>query len=245
MAAAASENFDRAFRSLRSGKCEDAASALNAGLGEGDRDAYFLAGFMFARGVCVSSDGARAARLRELATKAGQGDAAMELVLLHGMGRGVPQSYAEAGRWARAARDILALKVVGESQASAAASGTQHPRFLDVEYASRLGYSATIHALAGDEVRAKGDEAIFRLRESMVTVRVVVAGPGLPLHIEAGKNGGALRDVSTVSVFGTGALVGIVRASYEKAMNEAPALVCPQTGCAPLRTGREYEFRVH
>ena len=55
-AAATPSATQEAAQLLRDGLCRDGAAKLNEGLAEKDPHAYFVAGFMFARGVCVAAD---------------------------------------------------------------------------------------------------------------------------------------------------------------------------------------------
>jgi hypothetical protein len=233
--AAPSPNFERALQMLDNGQCADARPIVNAGLADGDPQVYYLAGYMFSRGVCVASDAPRAVKLLEAAAKAGHADAARELVLIHGLGRGVPQNHAQAGRWALAAADIGALKVVGAEPAK---------RTLDADYASTLGHLATIHALVADDVRTRRRTYAFQLNDGDVDVRATVAAADPAPRFEAGRNGSPLQDVSTSFVRGSGPVVDMVKAAYQKAAREAGPAPCARSACAPIRLSREYAFRL-
>ena len=233
----ASESFERAVRTMESGRCEQARPIINAGLADGDPQIYYLSGYMFSRGLCVAPDAPRALKLLEAAAKAGQSDAALELTLTHGMGRGVPQSYAQAGRWAMAAADIEALSGV-----KAVASGG--PKTIDVDQAMALGYIGTVHALVADEARVRRPEFVSQLTEPLVNVRVTVTWPERTLRAEASRNGGALQDVSTSFVSGTGNMVELLKAAYQKAIKTAPPLPCQRASCASQSQARQYEFSV-
>jgi len=230
---AASYNFERAVHMLDGGQCADARPIINAGLAYGEPEVYYLAGYMFSRGVCVAPDAARAAKLLEAAAKAGQGDAALELVLIHGLGRGVPQSHAQAGRWALAAVDIGALKIAGAEPAK---------RVLDPDYATTLGHLATIHALVADDVRTRRRAYGYQLIDGAVDVRATMAPAELAPRIEAGRNGSPLQDVSTSFVRGSGPVVDMVKAAYQKALRDAGPAPCARAACAPIRLSREYAF---
>ena len=233
----ASESFERAVRTMERGRCEQARPIINTGLHVGDPQVYYLSGYMFSRGLCVAPDAARAVKLLEAAARAGQADAALELTLMHGMGRGVPQSYAQAGRWAVAAADIEALS-------SAKAVATGGPKTLDVEQATALGYIGTVHALVADETRMKRPEFISQLTEPLINVRVTVAWPELTLRTEASRNGGPLQDLSTSYVTGAANMADLLKAAYAKAIRTAPALPCTRAACAAQSQGRQYEFSI-
>lgn len=238
-----SDKLKQAVRVLEAGRCQDVLGLVNAGLADGDRDIYFLAGFMFSRGLCVKPDGARAARLLEASAKAAQGDAAMELVLMHGMGRGVPQSYAQAGVWARAASDIGELNVCDPNDSAAAASNACG-KTLDVDYAIALGRVATIHALATDEVRARRREFIRQIQGGEVRLRVTVSTPALALRFEGGMGDEPLKDVSRRFVRESGKIVELLKVAYEKAVADAPAAPpCSQAACT-FHSARTYGFRL-
>jgi TPR repeat protein len=230
----AAENFERAVHTMEKGRCEQARPIVNAGLADGDPQVFYLAGYMFSRGLCVAPDPARALKLLEAAAKAGQADAAMELTLMHGMGRGVPQSYAQAGRWAMAAADIEAL-----SSVKAVAAG---PKTIDAGTASALGYIGTVHALVADEVRVKRPEWIQQMTERDVAVRVTVAWPDRALRTEASRSGGPLQDVATTFVSGAAPMVDQLKAAYAKAIRTAPPLSCAKAPCSAQSQARQYEF---
>jgi len=258
--AGASEKLDQAIEKIAAGQCEDALPALNQGLAEGERDVYFMAGYMFARGVCVAANVPRAVGYLEAAAKAGQSDAAMELVLMHGTGRGVPQSYAEAGRWAVAAAEILQLAVNASksggaasappSSASGVAPAASRPasvQLLDAEPTSRVGYLATVHALAADEVRLRVNEATQRQKKPWVMVHAMVSWPALKLQVEFIRDsGGPPRAVSSDSVASPRPALDLVESAYRNAMKQAVALPCPASAtCRPFAMARQYVIRAH
>ena len=239
----ASDKLKSAVRILEAGRCEEARSVINAGLAEEDRDIQFLAGFMFSRGMCVKSDGARAARLLETAAKAAQADAATELVLMHGMGRGLAQSYAQAGRWGRAAADIGALSTCPEKPDGPACN---KPKTLDVDYATALGYVATIHALAADDVRANRAQYLRELAEvgHVMSVQVSVVWPERALRVTAAMGDAPPNDASLSDLMGTRTLGSMLRAAYKKAIDAAAAVPCGSVPCAPVEVSRMYQFRL-
>jgi hypothetical protein len=111
---------EHALAELRANRCGAGIAVLNRGVAAGEPDAYSLIGHLMAKGLCVPRDPQKAIKVYlEPAAKAGQIDAAYLLVALHGFGIGVPQSYAQAGRWSLAVDDIAALKA-GKPQDSAA-----------------------------------------------------------------------------------------------------------------------------
>jgi hypothetical protein len=225
-AAATPSATQEAAQLLRDGLCRDGAAKLNEGLAEKDPHAYFVAGFMFARGVCVAADVKRALPLLEVSAKSGWLDAARELVLIHGSGRGVQQSYAEAGRWAVAMSDIQALRSGSPDRSVVPASA----RALEAKSAAAFGYLAALHEFAGDAVRMFADGAIFRF-EVPARVNVVVTlqlpGPSITVGEPVVER---LRDGTGARQFGpTAALkfVAEVRESYERALKKLPKLDSP------------------
>lgn len=97
--AQSSAQADAALLALGQKNCEAATDALNQGMASNEPRSYFIAGQLFEFGVCLKVDPARAAAVYERAALMGDADSARSLALLHARGAGVPQSYAEAGRW--------------------------------------------------------------------------------------------------------------------------------------------------
>ena len=237
-----SDKLKGAVRMLEAGRCEQLRDVINTGLAAGDRDLYYLAGFMFARGKCVAQDGVRAAKLLETAAKAAQPDAALELVLMHGMGRGLAQSYAQAGRWALAAQDIGALSACPLPAPTTCAG----PRTLDADYAASLGYVGTIHALVNEHVRDNSRQYTRQLESatSVVTVRVTVVWPDKTLRIATAANDGVLKDASVRYQSGTKGVGVMVKSAYEGAIEVAPPAPCVRATCAPVESTMDYGFRL-
>lgn len=90
---------DAALVALDQKNCEVAVDALNKGMASKEPRSFFIAGQLFEYGVCLKGNPARAASVYEPAALLGEKDAARSLALLYARGAGVPQSYAEAGRW--------------------------------------------------------------------------------------------------------------------------------------------------
>lgn len=231
---------EEAAQLLAQGRCRDGVERLNAGLSERDPQAYFVAGFMYARGLCVAVDVTRALPLLEVAAKAGWMEAARELALIHGSGRGVAQSYAESGRWAVAMLDIMDLRLgIKPRTRDVGANGS-----LDVQSAQAYGYLVTVHELAGDGVRSLMDDrrnlpAIPMLLKVEVTLNL----PGPRLDIELGS-AERQRDASGSRPLGqTGAtrLIGEVRAVYDAAMKRLPPPPVPGVG---VRLMQPYNVRI-
>ena len=137
---------DEALEDLSRERCEQAVDGFNRGLKEGDPQAYYWTGAMLHYGLCLKPDPARAVPYLELATRHGVANAARLLVLTHGLGRGVPQSYAEAGRWTRAGLDIEALAKQGRGKSAVELAQNDADEFLGQ---SRV--AGTFHALVGDK----------------------------------------------------------------------------------------------
>ena len=104
---------ENAVRAMSQGRCEAAVDAANKGLMAGDPQAYFVVGLMHLKGLCIAEAPAQAVPYFEPAAKAGHADSAYMLVMMHGLGLGVPQSYAQAGRWTTALSDIAKLNGKG------------------------------------------------------------------------------------------------------------------------------------
>ena len=72
---------------------------------QGDADAQFNLGTMYANGQGVPQDYAEAVRWYRKAAEQGHADAQNNLGVMYRNGRGVPQDYAEAVRWYRKAAE--------------------------------------------------------------------------------------------------------------------------------------------
>jgi hypothetical protein len=220
-AVAASDEYRQAVRALARGDCDSLAGLVNAGVNAGDRDMHYLAGRMFARGVCVKTDGDRAVRLLETAAKASHGEAARELVRMHGSGRGVAQNYAEAGRWA----DVWQRSA---SRPSAPASAASAPAPLTIERSTTMGYLGTIHALATEEILSRRNE-LARLAPEGVTLRVTLSIPGPALEVDR-YSGGRLSEA--------------LQEIYERQLRAATDRPCPSTTCTPFTMQVPYAFEL-
>lgn len=236
-----SDKLKQALGILDAGRCEALQPIINAGLKDGDRDLYYVAGFMFSRGTCVSPDTSRALTLLETSARAGQSDAALELILVHGMGRGVPQSYAQAGRWVQAAADMGRLDICGQQSSSAAASACDAAR-LDADYAAALGHVGTVHALVINGVRAAEWQLARRIQDDLV-LRVIVSSPGPALHIEGSRNGAPFQDASRRFVREAGPLVEMVQGAYENAIAAVPRPPPCQRDACTVRIQQTFGFR--
>jgi hypothetical protein len=79
--------------------CPATVSALNARLSDPRGDDLLAIGRQFDAGECVLRDEARASQFYSEAARRGSAEASRRLAALFGTGRGVPQSYANAGAW--------------------------------------------------------------------------------------------------------------------------------------------------
>lgn len=133
---------DRAYRSLGRSDCTGALKELNAGILAGEAKAFLVLGTMYRKGTCVAQDGPRAVEQFERAAEAGNSSAAEQLVLVYGLGAGVPQDYARAGRWM--------LRSVGEKgNEGMPPSSIGTPEVASV---NAFGQVATIQALAAERI---------------------------------------------------------------------------------------------
>jgi hypothetical protein len=233
-AGANSEAFGRAAKALDDGDCNRVRELVNAGLNEGDKDIYFLAGAMLARGLCVKVDGQRAVQLLETAVKAAQEEAAVELIQLHGTGRSVPQSYAEAGRWTDAWGRYHASKVTRP----AAASAPKEPATMTVEYATTLGYLGTIHALATQEIRTRRYELLRLAPQGRAALVVALSMPDTSLRVGLQP---AVRDEQREKYYS--ALIEAVTQIYRNAMRTVAVRPCPES-CVALEMQVPYGFKL-
>ena len=79
--------------------CQRLIARVDAGLAERRREAWFAAAELYEAGRCVRRDDERAAQYLGEAARAGERGAMLRLARRFGLGRGVPQSYANAGAW--------------------------------------------------------------------------------------------------------------------------------------------------
>lgn len=165
------ELADSAFRSMRADRCEEAVDVVNKGLASGEVEAYHLTGLMYLKGLCLAADSAKAQRYFEPAAKAGNADSARYLTMMHGLGLGVPQSYAQAGRWMQAWIDILRLREPGATLTPG--------ETLDAGYAERMGVVGTVAAVLQDRVQYPRRGASVRVREVNVVLILELGPEGL------------------------------------------------------------------
>jgi hypothetical protein len=194
---------DEALEELSKERCEAAVDGFNRGLKEGDPQAYYWTGAMLHYGLCLKQDPGRAVPYLELATKHGVAKAARLLVLTHGLGRGVPQNYAEAGRWTQAGRDIATLARQGRGM-------SPQERALTMQTSSWaiLGVAGTFHALVGDKTVHPNMQSISYRGGDQGSVDIVVSlGPdGLTFQLSevklsAAMAAGGLRSRSAATAF--------------------------------------------
>jgi len=79
--------------------CARLTADVEAGLAARRRDAFLAAAELYETGRCVARDDARAAQYLGEAARGGERGAMLRLARRFGTGRGVPQSYANAGAW--------------------------------------------------------------------------------------------------------------------------------------------------
>lgn len=170
VAAQAWTGAEEAVRAMRQGRCEAAVDAANKGLMEGDPQAYFVVGLMHLKGLCIAAAPAQATQYFEPAAKAAHADSGYMLVMMNGLGLGVPQSYAQAGRWTIALMDIARLKDGG----AGAGAGP-----IEVGDAAAWGVIGTVAAVVRDRLlypksgaRLGGESVSVKLRLSLESERV-------------------------------------------------------------------------
>ncbi len=163
-----------AVRAMRQGRCEAAVDAVNRGVQDRDAQAFFVVGLMYLKGLCIAAAPERAPAYFEPAAKAGHQEAAYMLALMHGLGIGVPQSYAQAGRWTIALMDIARAKA-GREGAPVAESATE-PGRLDAGLAASYGVIGAAAALVRD--RLLYPERGARLQSENVDVRLTLTLDG-------------------------------------------------------------------
>ena len=84
---------------------QETAEELQAKAAQGDADAQYNLGILYANGTGVPQNDAEAARWYRLAAEQGEVVAQFDLGVLYANGFGVPQDDAEAARWYRLASD--------------------------------------------------------------------------------------------------------------------------------------------
>ena len=95
----ANEQKDAAIALYEEGKHAEAYESLMPLAEQGDADAQYLIGLMYAEGQGVPQDYEAAIRWYRLATDQGHAKAQFNLGLMYDNGRGVPQDYAQAREW--------------------------------------------------------------------------------------------------------------------------------------------------
>lgn len=161
---------EEAVRAMREGRCEAAVDGVNRGLQDRDAQAFFVVGLMYLKGLCIASAPERAQAYLEPAAKAGHQEAAYMLALMYGLGTGVPQNYAQAGRWTIALMDIARAKA-GRAGAPVAESASE-PGRLDASLAASYGVIGTAAALVRD--RLLYPEGRARLQSDRVDLRLTL-----------------------------------------------------------------------
>lgn len=132
--AQAHKQADAAMAALKRNDCPSALAALKQGMLDNEPASFYISGNVAETGTCAQADPAVAAKAYERAAALGRNDAAAALALLHAEGSGVPQSYAEAGRW---------YSIASKGMAGAPAAGTfQSPD------AIAKTYTRAVHDLA-------------------------------------------------------------------------------------------------
>jgi len=95
-----SSDFDNAVASYNQGNYVQALNGFYVLAKEGDADAQYNVGLIYAKGLGVKADKAQAMEWYEKAAKSGNGEAAFNLGLIYSnMGEETPQRYERALRW--------------------------------------------------------------------------------------------------------------------------------------------------
>jgi hypothetical protein len=221
---------DAALEHLRKGDCRGLLEPLNKGLQAREAKAFFVLGALYLKGACVDKDVARGLQQLELAARAGEIQAAEQLVLIHGLGRDVPQDYTRAGVWAVALTDLhRARTALAPPPGDARATVVQLPGgTLDPVWTKAFGQAMTIHELAREKVLRNRVESRYELR---VDVQVIVtsAGPDgkATVAFEEAMHDRATPTGSNLSKPLGGEIVRDIRAIFEEALREVPPLDSP------------------
>jgi Sel1 repeat len=230
----AESDFDIALKMLLAGRCDDVVEPLNLGIKAGDPKAFNLLGAMHHKGVCVKADPPRAIPYLELAAKAGEARASGQLILIHGFGRGVPQNYAEAGRWAVAVSDIVALEKLEQADKPHRDKGS---KILDPMDTAALGFVASVHYRA-DELLERNRLALDRSIFASFVVTVRTPGPTLEIvttQIDDRKSNFGVERPRKAKP-----MRELVEAAYLQAISEVP----PLASMVGKGSKREYVFEV-
>lgn len=224
------ELADSTFRAMRAERCEEAVDIVNKGLGTGEVEAYYMTGLMYLKGLCLAGDPSKASRYLEPAARAGSADAARYLVMMHGFGQGVPQSFAEAGRWTQAWNDIRGVR----DQATPDTS-----KVLDAEQSAYRGVLGTVAAAVQDRVLYPRRGA--RLQASEVNVRLVLElGPDGVLYGLFDSRSGIDDDLKSTILRRSGQPhLEAIEDAVDKVLQELPAYPRPTK---PQRVAIPYRF---
>jgi len=103
---------------------QDDLESLRQAAEQGDAEAQFRLGFMYANGRGVPEDDAEAVRWYRLASVRGHASAQYNLGYMYATGEGVPRDYTEAALWLRLA--MAQDDASGEVSASLVHSGSLH-----------------------------------------------------------------------------------------------------------------------
>lgn len=226
------ELADSAFRAMRADRCEEAVDVVNKGLAGGEVEAYQLTGLMYLKGLCLAADPTKAPRYFEPAAKAGNVDSARYLAMMHGLGMGVPQSYAQAGRWTQAWYDILGLRNRAAPQSATA---------LDAEQAAYQGVLGTVAAAVQDRVIYPRGGA--RLQASDMDVRLVLQlGPEGVAYGFFDARSGIEEDIQSTILRRSGKPhLEAIEDAVDKVLQELPSYPRP---AKPQRINIPYSFRL-
>ena len=176
---------------MQQGRCEAAVDGANKGLADGDPKAYFLVGMMHLKGLCIAAAPERAIPYFEPAAKAGHVHSAYMLAMMHGLGTGAAQSYAQAGRWTVAIMDI------GKQGSGRAASAPAGP--IDANEATAMGVMGTIAAIVRDRLLYPMPSARLSGASVSATLRLNLGPQGLR-HEVADSRSAMQDDVASATV---------------------------------------------
>ena len=226
------ELADSAFRAMRADRCEEAVDVVNKGLASGEVEAYHLTGLMYLKGLCLAADSSKAQRYFEPAAKAGNANSARYLTMMHGLGLGVPQSYAQAGRWMQAWIDILGLRTKGVKEASGP---------LDVEATARLGVLGTVASVLQDRVQYPRRGARMQASEVNVKLILELGAEGLQYGFADAKS--TIEDdiQSTILRRSNEPHLEAIETAVDKLIEELPPY--PRS-TQPVRVGIPFRFRL-
>ncbi len=223
---------DAALERLRKGDCQGVLEPLNRGLQAGEAKSFYVLGAMYLNGACVATDVPRGLQQLERAAKAGEEMAAEQLILIHGLGRGVAQDYTRAGVWAVALQDIYRARTAATRAPTDASPMVVEQiaggGMLDPLWTKAFGQAATIQALATERVQASRRVSHHGGLANLFVV-VTSAGPqGLPSLLFEEK----VRDRTTVLGSAVARPAGAeilrdIREIFEGVLRDIPALDSP------------------